>query len=337
MLLDILHCIYMLSGVRFPNKKILISSYHGLLALVFVAAIFSIEYFFQQKDFFSFFPYYTLAYLVMVLLYRSTCSLNFLIGTGLLARIALVFIFPGLSDDIYRFFWDGRLMVSGISPYGILPADALAKNIPYLDKLLFDSMNSQPYYTIYPPVSQLFYAISASFGDIKVAVVVMKILFLLTEIVGVIFLLKLLKKIALPLKRSMLFFLNPLVIIEGAGNLHFEVIMISFSCISIYYIFNNKLIYGAFWISVSIGIKLLPLMILPYFWFRLKGKEKWLFFSSLIAILICIFLPVAGFCGISVYRNFIRVTPGQICEFLPKWLSAQIDNAPHIIRWSFIG
>ena len=50
--------------------------------------------------------------------------------------------------------------------------------------------------------------------------------------------------------------------------------------------------------AVSIGVKLLPLMILPYFWFRLKGKGKWLFFCSLIAILICIFLPVAG--GIEV-------------------------------------
>jgi alpha-1,6-mannosyltransferase len=286
------------SGVSFPNKKIFMSSYHGLLALVFVAAIFSMAYFYQQKDFFSIFPLYTLAFLAMVLLYQSTCSLHFLIATGLLARIALVFIFPALSDDIYRFFWDGRLMVSGISPYGILPADALAKNIPYLDKVLFDSLNSQPYYTIYPPVSQLFYAISASIGNIKVAAVVMKILFLLTEIVGVIYMIKLLKKIALPLKPSILFFLNPLVIIEGAGNLHFEVIMVSFLCISIYYIFNNKLIYGAFWMSASIGVKLLPLMILPYFWFRLNGKDKWLFFSSLIGIMICIFLPMAG--GIEV-------------------------------------
>jgi hypothetical protein len=37
--------------------------------------------------------------------------------------LLLLFAVPALSDDFYRFVWDGRLLFNGINPYTILPAD----------------------------------------------------------------------------------------------------------------------------------------------------------------------------------------------------------------------
>lgn len=284
----------MLYKANFRSSYIKELTYQGLITLVYVISVFSVDFFYDQKDFFSFFPLYTLAFISLILLYRGKFTWRYLLFVGILTRIALIFVFPGLSDDLYRFYWDGRLIVSGVSPYGILPEMVLNKNLPYLDQTLFDLLNSQQYYTIYPPISQLYYAISARIGDIYIACIFLKILFLLTEILGVIFLIRLLKKANLTTRLFSLYFLNPLVIIEGIGNLHFEVIMISFICISIYYIFNNKIIYGALWMSISIGIKLLPIMLLPYFWFRLHGKDKWIFFTSLTGMSVIIFLPMAS-------------------------------------------
>ena len=34
-----------------------------------------------------------------------------------------MFSFPSLSDDIYRFVWDGKLVNQGINPYSHLPSD----------------------------------------------------------------------------------------------------------------------------------------------------------------------------------------------------------------------
>ena len=215
--------------------------YCGLLAGIFVIAIFCINFLFDQKDFFSIFPLYTLAFISLILLYKCQCSWKFLLLLGIVSRASLIFIFPGLSDDIYRFYWDGRLVLSGISPYGALPQDVLSKNLPYLDQPLFDLLNSQQYYTIYPPISQLYYALSALMGDIGTASVTMKILFLITETIGVVYLIRLLKKVDLPVRLFSLYFINPLVIIEGVGNLHYEVLMISFICMSIYYIFNKNI------------------------------------------------------------------------------------------------
>jgi len=280
--------------VNFQGSAFETHVFHGVLAIFFVAAVFSVDYFYDQKDFYAFFPIYTLAFVSLMLLYKSSIPLHYLLVIGIISRISMIFIFPGLSDDIYRFFWDGKLINSGFSPYGILPSEVLAKNLPYLDHTLLNLLNSKPYYTIYPPVSQLYFAASSWFGDLKVAVIIMKILFLFSESIGLQYIFKLLKKFNLTPRLAYLYFLNPLIIIEGIGNLHFEVIMISFLSIGIYYIFNKNLLVGAFWMSVSIGVKLLPLMILPYLWLNLHGKDRLFFFGGLVFFSGIIFIPMAN-------------------------------------------
>ena len=327
----------MLYRANFPSSPSLKNMYCGLLAGIFVIAIFCINFLFDQKDFFSIFPLYTLAFISLILLYKCQCSWKFLLLLGIVSRASLIFIFPGLSDDIYRFYWDGRLVLSGISPYGALPQDVLSKNLPFLDQPLFDLLNSQQYYTIYPPISQLYYALSAFMGDIGTASVTMKILFLITETIGVVYLIRLLKKVDLPVRLFSLYFINPLVIIEGVGNLHYEVLMISFICMSIYYIFNKNIIYGSFLMSVSIGIKLLPLMVLPYFWFRMQGKDKWIFFSSLAGFLIIIFLPMASgvefvsfLSSVDLYFRKFEFNAG--IYYILRWLGEQISGY-NLIRY----
>jgi alpha-1,6-mannosyltransferase len=281
---------------------------HGILyALVLVLAsiIAYIGYHFGQKDFFNFLPYYSLAFLVYIFVCRNELTIKELILIAIFVRLGLVFTFPALSDDIYRFYWDGRLIVSGISPYGILPSEVVNLQIPYLDVSLYNQLNSPLYYTIYPPVNQLYFAIAAWFGDIIAATIVLKILFIITEILGLYYMIILLKQQRVALKNAAWYILNPLVIIEGVGNLHFEVVMVSFFCISIYYILNNKIINGSVWLALSIGIKLLPLILLPYFWFKWKWKYRWYFFGLLAFLLCIIFIPVLSGFHLNSFLNSI--------------------------------
>src|SRR5439155_24445470 len=45
-----------------------------------------------------------------------------------LFRLSILFTAPYLSDDIYRYIWDGRVQAAGINPYRYIPADpALAR------------------------------------------------------------------------------------------------------------------------------------------------------------------------------------------------------------------
>ena len=76
----------------------------------------------------------------------------------------LLFAFPNLSDDIYRFVWDGNLIGLNINPYGSMPSELVGQNNPGLSMDLYAQMNSPDYYTIYPPVTQLIFYISTWFS-----------------------------------------------------------------------------------------------------------------------------------------------------------------------------
>jgi alpha-1,6-mannosyltransferase len=80
-----------------------------------------------------------------------------LLGGALLLRILFLLpagsATPDLSDDLFRYVWDGWLGVQGIPPYRFRPHD------PALQALqsdpLFPALNSPGYHSVYPPLSQL--------------------------------------------------------------------------------------------------------------------------------------------------------------------------------------
>ena len=192
-------------------------------------------------------------------------SWKWLLGVGLLIRLALVFIFPNLSDDIYRFLWDGNLIQDGINPLSYTPSDFLSQ-VPLADERysnLYPLLNSKDYYTVYPPISQIIYWFSSLFPSWELSAIVMKSFLFAAEIGTAYYLIKLLTRLGLPVALVVWYFLNPLVIVEMTGQLHFEAIMIFFLIASIHYLSVDSLIKSGIALACAIGAKLLPLMFLP--------------------------------------------------------------------------
>jgi len=226
--------------------------------------------------------------------FYSRPKLRTIFLTGIFIRAVLIFAFPNLSDDIYRFLWDGELIGLGVNPYGHLPSDLIEQNVQELSSELFTNMNSPDYYTIYPPIAQLIFYISTWFGDDAYSMsLVIKAIFLMAEIAtfyGVILLLDELKK---DRALSILYYLNPLILVEGMVNLHFEVIMIAFLVWAIYFLFvRGEIVFGALFFTLSIASKLLPLLFLPYFLFGMKGKKRIRFFSLGFLFTLLAFSPI---------------------------------------------
>jgi hypothetical protein len=48
-------------------------------------------------------------------------NFNFLILISVLFRLLFIFSLPNLSQDFYRFIWDGRLILLGLNPFTNLP------------------------------------------------------------------------------------------------------------------------------------------------------------------------------------------------------------------------
>jgi len=75
-------------------------------------------------------------------------------GALLAAVILRLLLLPGtptLSDDFYRFLWDGRVQLSGINPYGHVPAAAALDGVDYADR---DDVDFRGLRTPYPPLAQ---------------------------------------------------------------------------------------------------------------------------------------------------------------------------------------
>lgn len=271
-----------------------------LIGLALLLSIGGLGYYADQAKFMGIVAFYLPAFACYFWVLKvGTKAANFKhwIAIALLARVLLVFAFPNLSDDIYRFIWDGRLWLAGENPFDQLPGYWLEKgNIPGLDQSLFDQLNSQAYFTIYPPICQFIFTTGTflSPNSIWGASLVMKFFLLAFEIGSIFLIIDILKRLNLPKHRVFLYALNPLVIVEICGNLHFEGAMIFFFLLGVLLLLRKKDSWAALSIACSIAAKLLPLMLLPLL-IKLMGWKRVLkFFLILFVCLVLLFIPLVS-------------------------------------------
>ena len=202
-----------------------------------------------------------------------------LLGVGL--RMLLIFTFPNLSDDIYRFVWDGRLLLQGINPFNQLPSYYIENHVlsSSLNIELYQKLNSPMYYTVYPPLCQASFWLGAwiSPDSIYWHSVTLKVFLFTGECASIWWLHQLARQQYIRAEAAVLYALNPLAIIEICGNVHYEGAMIAGLIGAIYFlrkaIFESQtpsvksLILSALLLSLSISSKMLPLLMLPMFFF----------------------------------------------------------------------
>lgn len=273
-------------------------SYRGLplyfALIVYVAGIVFVCTFPEQSDFIHILLGVTLAFAGYSFLIRFTdVPFKTLLIAGVGVRLILLFTFPNLSDDVYRFFWDGKMWWYGENAYAILPSEyitAAADNRVLSE--VFAQLNSPQYYTVYPPVAQLIFWAGAITDNVFISSVIMKIFLLIGEFFGLKYILQLAELSGLPKKITLWYFLNPLVIIEGSGNLHFEVLMVAFLAVGLFYLYMNKTTNAAIFTALSVSVKLFPLIFLPFIFFKLPSYKRYAFSAIIFVIIVILFFPL---------------------------------------------
>src|SRR5690606_28523472 len=212
-------------------------------------------------------------------------NFNFLLVTGILFRLVFLVAEPNLSQDFFRFIWDGELIINGINPYLHTPDQLMEQgNVPIANaEGLYAGMSelNARHYSNYPPVNQLFFALAALLGggSILGSIIVMRLTIILADLGILYFGRKLLQNLNLANHMAFWYFLNPLVIIELTGNLHFEGIMLFFFVWSLFLIAQNLWMWAAPVYALSIMVKLVPLLLLPMFLKYLGIKKSMVFYS----------------------------------------------------------
>src|SRR6516162_19855 len=176
----------------------------------------------------------TAAWLLRKVPVRTAVVLILLGGIGM--QIAAMSAPPRLSDDLYRYIWDGRVQAAGINPYAHVPA---APELALLrDSAIWPLINRADYaVTIYPPVAQALFLGITRLGE---TVVVMKLGLLLFEGVTVAAIIALIRRLGISPARIAAYAWHPLPVWEIAGNGHVDAAMIALLMMSLLVFLNGR-------------------------------------------------------------------------------------------------
>jgi hypothetical protein len=225
-----------------------------------------------------------------------------IISVGLISRIILIPSQPVLEDDYCRYLWDGAVTANGCNPYLYSPLEAMEQTNTDLPNVLIElsdesgeiikNINHPHIRTIYPVLSQLVFATAYLTSPWEYWS--WKVILLIFEVILLIFLVKTLTHLKLPVIFISFYWLNPIVIHEFFNAAHMDLLAILFVVIALYLHIKNKLKYAIIILALAVGFKLWPIVLLPLllriFW---DDKKQLLKYGGLfIVIVFVLFIPV---------------------------------------------
>lgn len=291
----------MISKIENPKQSI---SYVILSILLYIF----IAYFLKRTDFYFILTSFTILFICYYkIIQLQKNNFTFLVSVTLIFRCLFIFSLPNLSQDFYRFIWDGRLILEGMNPYLNLPKDLILNSsfkLPQAQELVIGMGTlSAEHYSNYPPINQLCFLIAGFFSNHSIygAAIILRLIIILADVGTIYYGRKLLTVLGLESHKIFWYVLNPLVILELSDNLHFEGVMLFFFILSIYLLHKHYLILAGIIFALSIMTKLLPILLLPIFIKYLGFKKSIAFYTVVLATCLLLFLP---FLSVQIIKNY---------------------------------
>ncbi|MGB3052621.1 MAG: hypothetical protein WBB42_16585 [Polyangiales bacterium] len=195
-----------------------------------------------------------------------------LAAIALLFGAPLVFAPPLLSDDLFRYLWEGRIWIEGFNPYQLAPDDlALAG----LRDEVWLKINNRSIGSIYPPLSQLCFVVAVWLGG---QVWTVKLLALLAHVVTTAFVARIARSPQAPLALG----LNPLLLSESALNGHLDILCGLALLVTAWALAQQRYVRAGIAVCASVGLKVVGLALLPLFARRPKVLLGAAFASALL-------------------------------------------------------
>ncbi len=289
-----------------------------ILTIIIGFLYFFFAYKLERTSFTTVFLLYISLFSFSFLLYKNRKEhFSFLLWSGILFRFIFIIAIPNLSQDFYRFIWDGRLLFEGLNPYLSTPENFINQAIFPIENAreLYRGMGTfnGSHFTNYPPLNQFCFLIAAivSKSSILGAVITMRVQIIFADLGILYFGKKILKLLKLPVQNIFWYFLDPFIIIELTGNLHYESVMLFFLFFSLYLLLKKKWIWSAVILGLSVSVKLIPLLFIPILFqsFYKKGKSRIIQFllygAIVIGVNLLLFLPFTSKELISNYTSSV--------------------------------
>ena len=249
--------------------------------------------------------------------------------------IAISFIFtlilPFLSSDIYYYIGDSWVSSKyGENPYYTSVKDL--QNSGINDEILkntgYWSNTTSVYGPMWNSIAKLL--VSCSFGNITLALFIFKFASNLIHVLNCYLIYKITNK---SIKYTILYGLNPLVLIELLSNVHNDIYLIMFVLMPIYFLLQQRnKVFTIVFLAFSLAIKYSTILIVPFILLYMYKDEKtikrllYCFLSgiSIIGIVVLLYLPY--YRDFSIFTNML-VQGTKYSQSLMLFLSQNNGNS----------
>ena len=285
----------------------------GVVLLVALAAVAALDARRQAEAFVALLGVASLAYVAALRLVDRLASNRApprwggraLAGCVLLAvawRIVLLGAAPLVSDDVYRYVWDGRVQQRGFNPLRTAPADpAVAHLHTELTRRIDPTSAVLP--SIYPPLAQRFFqgvtAVRESVLAMGVAVLACDLL-----IIGVLW-----RWLVLTGRSSwwvLAYAWHPLIALEGAGGAHVDVAGTLLLVAAAYALSRRRSLLAAVGLAGAFAVKFLPVVLVPLLWKRIRIADA----AAGALLVVLLYLP---------FLDGWELPVGSLGAYLAQW------------------
>jgi alpha-1,6-mannosyltransferase len=233
-----------------------------------------------------------------------------LIGATLF-RLTLLPLAPTLSDDPYRYHWDGQIQLAGYNPYIASPDTlALGAHVTPLGHAL--PAHDMP--NIYPPLAETVFKMAARYLPGTIA---FKLPFFFADLLAVFLLAGCLRSSTNRNFRLAIYAWNPLVIVEFAGTGHSDALALA-ALLAALLIIRSRIGVSTILLAAAALLKVFPATLFPL-WLRRAGwprtRISWATGIGSAALAAICFWP---------YRTALAQIPATLAYFSAHW---QDNNA----------
>ncbi|MEE2708742.1 MAG: hypothetical protein VYA69_04015 [Gemmatimonadota bacterium] len=223
----------------------------------------------------------------------------FILLFAVVFRVTLLFSPPTLSDDIFRYVWDGSIQNHGVNPYMYPPE---ASDISAFRDQYWSSINNKHIPTIYPPLLQLVFRVADLTAHTPMA---MKVLFMVCDIGVIGIVLLLLRLYGLPLDRVLIYAWNPLVLVEFSGSGHNDTLALVLMMAALYAIMREREVLSILWLALSFLSQFFSVVLIPSVFFQVRRIQPFLLFPVVIVVFYLLYIDagIKLFEGLMVYSD----------------------------------
>ena len=207
---------------------------------------------------------------------------------------------PGLDDDIHRYVWDGHVQRLGYNPYILIPSDPALAGLHTSETR---TLNNPEVPSPYPPGAQLFFR---GVTAIHESIIALKVAFVICDFLIVLVLLDVLRRTGHGAHWVLAYAWHPLLATEVAGSGHIDIVGAMLLLLSVAALLRGWRAVAAVTFGLAVAVKLLPIVLLPLYWKRIRLRD-----GALAAVVLgLLYIP---------FLNHGRILLGSVGTYLQRF------------------